>query len=137
MRKTTIPEFINCLPSDLQSALKAVNKYTDNGTGSYHQSSEDVIATQDKVFLLSEYEVLGARTYANQYEQNSQAQYDYYKNGNSKTMYNDQKTDKAVFWWERSPCYDNRTKFCDIYIGYPRSATADYSYGFAPAFVVG
>lgn len=138
MRTTTIPEFISCLPSDLQSALKTVNKYTDNGTGSTHQSSADVTATQDKVFLLAEYEIFGAKTYANQYEQNSQAQYDYYKNGNSKIIYNDQVTGTAVIWWGRSPYYNNNRAFCSVNSDGSEAVTnAGTSIGFAPAFVVG
>lgn len=137
MRTTTIPEFISCLPSDLQSALKAVNKYTDN-TGNASNVQANVTATQDKVFLLAEYEVFGARTYANQYEQNSQAQYDYYKNGNSKIMYNDQLTGTAVRWWERSAYYTNVYYFCSVTdSGTARYYDASDSYGFAPAFVVG
>lgn len=138
MRTTTIPEFINCLPSDLQSVLKAVNKYTDN-TGNTSDVAANVTATQDKVFLLSEYEVFGTRTYANQYEQNSQAQYDYYKNGNSKIIYNDQNTGTSVRWWGRSAFYNNTQSFC--YVGEDGNTSgainADRSYGFAPAFVVG
>ena len=140
MRTTTIPEFINCLPSDLQDALKAVNKYTDNGTGSTHESSADVTATQDKVFLLAEYEIFGSIKYANPYEQNSQAQYDYYKNGNSKAMYNDQRTGYAASWWERSAYSSNTERFCMMYSpngGSENRAYSYYSYGFAPAFVVG
>ena len=138
MRNTVIPAFINVMPSDLQSALKAVNKYTDNASGSSHNASANVTATSDKVFLLSEYEVHGSRDYANQYEQNSQAQYDYYKNGGSKVMYNDTSTSTDVAWWERSPGYNNGTAYCNVSrFGRATGNNAYYSYGFAPAFVVG
>ena len=137
MRTTTIPEFINCLPSDLQDVLKTVNKYSDN-TGNKSNISENVTATQDKVFLLAEYEVFGSRTYANQYEQNSQAQYDYYINGNSKVMYNDQVTSNAVLWWGRSAYYNNVTDFFGPNAqGNNNIPSAFLSIGFAPAFVVG
>ena len=43
--------------------------------------------TTDYLFLLAEFEVFGARYYANDYERNSQLQYDYYKAGNSKIAY--------------------------------------------------
>lgn len=138
MRSTVIPAFINAMPSDLQAVLKAVNKYTDNGTGSTHKSSEDVTATQDKAFLLSEYEVFGTRAYANSYEQNSQAQYDYYKNGGSKVRYNDTSTSTAVIWRGRSPASGDNSSFSCINADGTRDAyIANYSYGFAPAFVVG
>ena len=136
MRNTIIPAFINAMPLDLQNALKTITKYTNN-TGKDNTASA-VTATQDKVFLLSEYETFGTRSYANQYEQNSQAQYDYYKNGNAKIMYKDTSTSTAAYWWERSPHYDNSMDFCRVNtIGRANVSNADYSYGFAPAFVVG
>lgn len=135
MRTTTIPEFISCLPSDLQNALKAVNKYTDN-TGNASVQASDVTATQDKVFLLAEYEIFGVWSLANQYEQNSQAQYDYYKNGNSTIMYNDQKTDRVVEWYTRSAYYGDSSRFCSS-INDHIEVRSTNSLGFAPAFVVG
>lgn len=137
MRTTTIPEFISCLPSDLQDVLKTVNKYTDN-TGNSSNKAANVTATQDKVFLLAEYEIFGVRSNANQYEQNSQVQYDYYKNGNSKKMYNDQHSSTTVALWERSAVYSAAGSFCFVDSnGDVNSGSASYSRGFAPAFVVG
>ena len=135
---TIIPAFINAMPSDLQNALKTITKYTDNANATSHDTSSYVTATQDKVFLLAEFEIFGTRSYANSYEQNSQAQYDYYKNGGSKVMYKDTSTSTAVIWWERSPCYANGTSFSLVYSnGGAGTDTANYSVGFAPAFVVG
>jgi hypothetical protein len=139
MRTTTIPEFRNCLPSDLKSVLKAVTKYTDN-TGNSSNVAANVTATQDDIFLLSEYEIFGSRSYANQYEytDSKQVQYDFYKSGNSKVMYNDQTTGTAVYWWERSPYYNNATYFCCVTNGgYAGVNSADSSFGFAPGFCVG
>ena len=138
MRNTVVPAFISAMPSDLQAVLKVANKYTDNGTGSAHTSSSDVTATSDKVFLLSEFEVLGARSYANSYEQNYQLQYDYYKNGNSIVMYNDTSISNEVIWWTRSPY--SSSFFAEIDTRSTGSVginTAGTSYGFAPGFVVG
>ena len=75
------------LPSDLLAVMKTVTKYTDN-TGGGSNSSGNVTATADYLFLLAEFEVFGTRYWANQYEQNSQKQYDYYKAGNSRVAYN-------------------------------------------------
>lgn len=136
IHKYTIPEFINCLPSDLQSVLKAVNKYTDN-TGNGSGAAASITTTQDKVFLLAEYEIFGSNYYANPYEKNSQAQYDYYKNFNSK-MYNDQNTGTAVYWWERSVYGYSTSDFCVVHNNGGADANiCSYSWGFAPAFVVG
>jgi hypothetical protein len=139
MRSTTIPEFRNCLPLDLKSVLKTITKYTDN-TGNSSNVAANVTATQDDIFLLAEYEVFGSRTRANQYEytDGKQAQYDYYKSGNSKVMYNDQTTGTAVIWWERSPRYGSAVGFCFVDAGGGANAgDAGYSEGFAPGFCVG
>lgn len=140
MRTTTIPEFRNCLPSDLKSVLKAVTKYTDN-TGGSSDVEANVTATQDDIFLLAEYEIVGSRSIANRYEytNSKQVQYDFYKSGNPKVMYNDQTTGTAVEWWTRSPFYGAIEHFCNMSSsdGCTDYSRADISYGFAPGFCVG
>jgi hypothetical protein len=138
MRTTTIPEFRNCLPSDLKSVLKAVTKYTDN-TGNSSNVAANVTATQDDIFLLAEYEIFGSRKYANQYEytDSKQVQYDFYKSGNSKLMYNDQVTGTTVLWRGRSPYCNDATGFCIVIGGNASYGDAYYSDGFAPGFCVG
>ena len=93
------------LPADLRAVMKSVTKYTDN-TGNSGNSSGAVTATQDYMFLLAEFEAYGRRTYANQYEQNSQQQYDYFKAGNAKLFYNHGSTGSVVWAWSRSPSYN-------------------------------
>ena len=73
--------------------------------------------TTDYLFLLAEFEVFGARYYANDYERNSQLQYDYYKAGNSKIAYKHTAVGTAVWWWLRSPRYDNTDYFCSVNTG--------------------
>ena len=102
------------LPSDLRAVMKSVTKYTDN-TGNASNTSGAVTATTDYLFLLAEFEVQGARSYANQYEQNSQAQYDYFKSGNSKIAYRHSATATAVWWFLRSAYYIDSYYFCDTY----------------------
>ena len=101
------------LPSDLRAVMQPVTKYTDN-TGNSSNTSGAVTATTDYLFDLSEFEVFGSRSYANQYEQNSQAQYDYYKAGNSKVAYNHSAVSTAVRWGLRSPDYGNDNYFCYV-----------------------
>lgn len=96
------------LPSDLLAVMKTVTKYTDN-TGGGSNSSGNVTATADYLFLLAEFEVFGTRYLANQYEQNSQKQYDYYKAGNSRVAYNHSAVSTAVWWWLRSAYYNGST----------------------------
>lgn len=124
------------LPSDLLAVMKTVTKYTDN-TGGGSNSSGNVTATADYLFLLAEFEVFGTRYYANQYEQNSQKQYEYYKAGNSRVAYNHSAVSTAVWWWLRSAYYTGSGSFCDVTTGggyYDYSAY--YSAGMRPGFAV-
>lgn len=124
------------LPSDLLAVMKTVTKYTDN-TGAGSNSSGNVTATADYLFLLAEFEVFGTRYWANQYEQNSQKQYDYYKAGNSRVAYNHSAVSTAVWWWLRSaPCYYSYY-FCDVTTDGSYSYNgAYYSAGLRPGFAV-
>lgn len=124
------------LPSDLLAVMKTVTKYTDN-TGGGSNSSGNVTATADYLFLLAEFEVFGTRYWANQYEQNSQKQYDYYKAGNSRVAYNHSAVSTAVWWWLRSARYYTSSYFCDVYTGgsYYYTGASD-SAGLRPGFAV-
>lgn len=122
------------LPSDLRAVMQPVTKYTDN-TGNSSNSSGAVTATTDYLFLLAEFEVFGSRFGANQYEQNSQAQYDYYKAGNSRVAYNHSAVSTAVWWWLRSPYYTNTSTFRYVITdGGNSSGNAYYSAGVRPGF---
>ena len=114
MRSTIMPAIKNALPTELQNVLKTVTKFTDN-TGGGSNSSSNVTATTETICLEAEFEVQGARSYANSYEQNKQQQYDYYKNGNSKIRYKYNDTSSAVWWWNRSPYSDLSGYFCSVY----------------------
>ena len=124
------------LPSDLLAVMKTVTKYTDN-TGDGSNSSGNVTSTTDYLFLLAEFEVFGTRYYANQYEQNSQKQYEYYKAGNSRVAYNHSAVSTAVWWWLRSAYCNGSSSFCDVNTdgGYYNGA-ANYSAGLRPGFAV-
>lgn len=122
------------LPSNLRAVMQPVTKYTDN-TGDASNSSGNVTATTDYLFLLAEFEVFGDRSGANQYEQNSQAQYDYYKAGNSRVAYNHSAMSTAVWWWLRSPYYSNYGYFRYVSMdGYNNGYGAYYSAGVRPGF---
>lgn len=128
--------FMSALPADLRAVMKSVTKYTDN-TGRGNNASSSVTATTDYLFFLSEFEVEGARSCANQYEQNYQAQYDYYKAGNSKVKYRHDATGTAVMPWCRSAHYRNGNYFCVVVTnGTTGGTNAHYSMGLAPGFCV-
>lgn len=124
------------LPSDLRAVMKPMNIYTDN-TGGGSNTASYVTKSVDYLPLLAEYEIFGTRSYANSAEQNYQAQYQYYKNGNSKVKYRHSSTSSTARWWGRSPLYSNSNYFCFVNTdGYATASAARYSFGLAPAFRV-
>lgn len=109
----TANTLLAALPADLRAVMKSVTKYTDN-TGGGSNSASDVTATTDYLWLLAEFEVFGSRTYANSSEPSSQAQYEYFKAGNSKIAYKHSAAETAAGWRLRSPhCYYN-SYFCAV-----------------------
>lgn len=136
MRKTICPAFLAALPKAWQNIIAACTKYSDN-TGGGSNTASYVTATSDKIWLLSEMEVQGTRSYANSAEANYQKQYDYYRNGNSKVKYQHTATTSACSWWLRSVYASDAGSFCIVYTD--GSAGADGAYrsgGFAPGFKV-
>ena len=124
------------LPSDLRAVMKPITKYTDNVAGGTNTSA-NVKATIDYLPLLAEFEVHGARTYANSYERNYQAQYAYYANGNSKIKYKHSAVTAAAVWWVRSPYYNSDGRWCTVGTsGAPNFNLAGNSRALAPAFAV-
>ena len=136
MRKTICPAFLAALPTAWRNIIAACTKYSDN-TGGGSNTASYVTATSDKIWLLSEMEVQGTRSYANSAEANYQKQYDYYKNGNSKVKYQHTATTNACLWWLRSVHASDTYYFCDVDTGGSASnSNAYYSSGFAPGFKV-
>ena len=126
---------IAVIPTALRAVLKSVTKYTNN-TGNSSAASA-VTATTDYFFLLSEYEVFGKITYGNTNEKSKQAQYSYYRAGNSKVKYKHSSTSTIVFWCLRSPRANNSTSFVSVATGGGVSGNnANYSLGFAPGFCI-
>ena len=127
--------FIGIIPSELKNVLKPVTKYTDN-TGNHSTTAENVTATTDYIFLLSEYEVMGSISYANSNESDKQQQYAYYVN-NSKIKYSHSNTSVADIWWLRSPNSNATTTFVSTSSnGAPIYWYATRSLGFSPCFCV-
>ena len=136
MRKTICPAFLAALPTAWQNIIAACTKYSDN-TGGGSNTASYVTATSDKIWLLSEMEVQGTRSYANSAEANYQKQYDYYRNGNSKVKYQHTATTSACYWWLRSVYASYALNFCFVVTdGSASSNGAYFSYGFAPGFKV-
>ena len=129
--------FIAALPADLRAVMKSVTKYTDNTANGGGNQASYITATTDYLWLLAEFEVQGARSYANSYEQNYQAQYQYFKSGNSKVAYKYNATGTAVYWWLRSAHYINYRYFCHVRTdGSAYYHHASYSLALLPGFAV-
>ena len=126
----------NCFPSDLQAVIRTTMLYTDN-TGNSSTSASAVTASSNEVYYLAEYEVFSSNHYANTNEPAQQAQYDYYKAGNSKVKYRSDSTGTTATWWLRSPYRSGSDRFCSVGIkGGAADPTAKSSYGSAPCFKV-
>ena len=137
MRSTICPAFKSALSSAWQSVIKGCKKWTDN-TGNRNSVSSSVTETTDDIFLLSEKEVFGTINQANSYESSKQIQYDYYANGNSKQKYRHNSDSAYCVWWLRSPRSSDTGSFVNSNTsGNVSQSNANYSYGFAPGFMIG
>ena len=123
------------LPADLRAVLKPITKYTNN-VG----KSSDVSSTIDYLPLMAEFEVYGRQNFANPNEKTYQAQYEYYKNGNSKAKYKQNDVASTEYWWLRSPSFEFRADFCLVDKAmdgkYSLTGISNSSRGVAPAFLV-
>lgn len=120
---------IAVLPEELRAVMKPVTKWTQNN------SPLMATATTDYTFLMAEFEIFGARTYANSDEQSKQAQYDYFRAGNPKVFHKHSATTTAVRAWLRSPDASNSSYFCIVSTsGAAGSSYASRSRGVAPGF---
>jgi len=123
-------------PADLRAVMKPMTIYTDN-KGNASNIDANVTTTIDYLPLLSEYEIFGSRSYANQYEKDHQTQYAYYSAGNSKVKYKHSSTSSSACWWERSANCNGSSNFCFVYgDGYAYRYDARWSFAVAPAFSV-
>ena len=132
MKKTMMPAFKSACSAALQAVIKPVTIYSDNVGGGSNTAS-NVTASSEEFYLPSEFEVHGARSYANSAEQNYQTQLAYYKAGNSNEKYKHNDTGTKANVWCRSACYYYSATFCSVNISGDASAdSADLSRGVAP-----
>lgn len=105
MRNTHLPAILALMPSEVQAAIKEVNKLTSAGN-----KSTTINTTADKLFLLSEIEIFGSITNSVSGEG---SQYGYYASSiYGETVKN--QNGNAWYWWERSPTKSNSTRFCYV-----------------------
>ena len=132
----TANTLLAALPADLRAVMKPATKYSDN-TGGGSDTASYVTSTTDLLPLLSEFEYHGARSYANSAEKNYQAQYNYYRAGNSKVHYKHNATGTAAYAWCRSVHSGTTGTFCLVYTGgSANTGNATNSWALAPCFFV-
>ena len=123
MRNTVLANILTKMPSEVQRSIKAVKKATSSGQG-----SSTIITSTDKLFLLSEVEVIGAVQYSYQGEG---SKYQYYTLTGSRIK---RLSNTAINWGCRSP-YLNQSYFTIITKdGNNGIATADAEVGVSFAF---
>ena len=128
--------FMSALPSDLRAVMKPITKYTDN-KGNKSTAAANVTASVDYLPLLAEFEVQGKRTYANNNEKTSQAQYAYYANGNSKAKVRFNDTTRGADDLYRSPDVNYANTFVGAYgDGSVTYIDSSESQGLSPVFLV-
>ena len=128
--------FMTVMPADLKNVLKTVTKYTDNVGGGNGSVEANVTATTDTIFIMNVHECRGTGS-CNTYERNKTAQYQYYKNGNTKKRgkFNDGST--LIITWFRSVNPSDASRFVGIDQsegGYFQNA--NYNLGVSPCFCV-
>ena len=96
MRATILPDILTTMPANVQRGIKEVVKYASAGN-----MSESVIASTDKLFLLSEIEVFGTTEYSAAGEGD---RYAYFVETSGET--------KSSIYFLRSPDIESSTKFC-------------------------
>jgi hypothetical protein len=122
--------YLKALPAFVQALIKPVKK------SNYKVYNDTTLTTtNDSVFLASETEIFGAKTYSagategTQYEYFKTAANRIKKSGNANT------TGSAQAWRERSPAASNTTLFCAVNgSGAAYYNAASYAYGLAPCF---
>ena len=125
MFTTTLPAFVNALPSWLQNRLKTFDVLASSG----NQSSVIETISGNKLALRSEIEVFGAITNSKEGEGSV---VDYYKNGGPRVK-TQGRTGSTVHWWLRSPAGSSGSHFCHVANnGTPTTHTASNTSGVSP-----
>lgn len=136
MRSSICAQFLAAMPEAWQKVLSGCVKYSDN-VGGASDAISNMTATVDKIFLLSQCEAQGGTGNVNPGEPVYQKQYDYYANGNSRVKYKHNATATECEWWLRSVDIRYTDRFrCISTMGGSNPRYGNYSYGFAPAFMV-
>lgn len=132
MRTKTLPELKALLPQEWQDVIKLVNKKAVNGVGSNYN---EILTTNEDLFLLSTIEVLGAKANAQKGDEEGSV-YEYW-NGKSSSDRIKTSNGGSARWWLRSCNAGWTAHFCNISEnGSPDYSGSSVSRGVAFAFCV-
>lgn len=128
----------NLMPSELQSKVKVVKKLTNNVGGGDKNKNASVTATSDKLFLLSNSEIVPTSYWASEYPWTSSegTQYEAFR-GKVTNNYSDNKCLKTgVIRWERSVIPNSSLGFLmiDSYGDPSNRSAAMVNYHICPAW---
>ncbi len=127
MRTTHLPAILALMPSEVQAGIREVKKETSGGN-----KLQYTVSSEDKLFLLSQVEILGTNNYTVSGEG---VQYAYYASGNGAVKKG--KTGAATNWLGRSPYKNDTASFFIIAAsggGYYGGASTSYGVAFAFCF---
>ena len=124
MRNTYLSSILQLMPNKVQSAIKQVTKRTSIGL-----NRESIENTADKLFLLSEIEVLGMTSVSFAGEG---MQYEYYVNNPAAKVKIG--TDSGIAWWLRSPIVDSASRFELVAVSGKNGSQSNADNGFGVSF---
>ena len=121
MKNTVKANILKSIPSNLQSYIKEVNTYANEGGNSTSSSKGKL--SEDKVFLPGLTEVFGPSDWSSQsVTESGQKQFPIFTDNNSRVKKMNNGSGDANWWWTRSPYCNNDGYFCGV--------TSDGSYDY-------
>ena len=145
--RTECQNYYNAFPG--KAAIKTVKKGTCPNRSTGSSRNDDVTYNDETVFLLSEREfgldfysplsTANSTTSRAECTQGKNFAYSYYTSNSTRIMYlGDTSTSSYGYPWERSRSYSSSNYVCYVYSSGGASGDGcGYSYGLAPAFVIG
>lgn len=123
--------FRQALPETLRSCFKQFKTIT--GTWNNSATGGSNVTSQDYFALAAGKEVFGggsSTSYSTDNEANALTQFTWYQTTSNRIK---NVNGSANRWWERSPCYNDSTYFCNVYAnGNANGIAASNAYGLAP-----
>lgn len=134
LRTDACSEFYGCLPQEWRTVITDCHKWTDNESTS--TSNNALSETADKIWIPSEWEVFGSRTFATTEEPTKQAQYEYYASGNSKIRYRHDLSNRG-YWFLRSKRAEDQSIVSSVDIsGMVHATGITYQSDLVPCFQI-